>query len=236
MSEANYDNRRSHERVSVPTTAVLFQGEAAVGRYVVQNVSAGGALLTGRRTVGPQADVRLLLPLVGDEPMVLGARIKRRAQALNGLVAVAVAFEHESALSETAFREAVLHAGPRSDPEKRPVALVVTDKTNARETLQKALTGLGRQPVVAATPLDAVRVLEDPRLHVDAAFVDVNAAEASGLEILSFIHDEHPRVRRILLQLDIRPSVVDLMRASEFVHASLREPWDEATLGDVLTP
>ena len=230
-------DRRRHVRsaaADVPLTAVVFMRDVAVGRFIVQNLSAGGALLTGRRDVPLDERVRVMLPLPGRDPLVVDGRVARRADAGNEIVALAVQFRHKSPRTEDEIHEALASELLRISRVEQRSALVVQDSPELCGRLQRDLEQMGYQVHLARTPLDVVRVLEDPQIGVDVAFVDVSAGEVDGLALLRFLRDEHPGVRRVLVQGAVRPSVAELMETASFVHRVLAEPWDRSVLNDTL--
>jgi len=246
MAELGMENtprteRRRYSRANgraatdqLPLTAVLFRRDAALGRFTVQNLSAGGALLTGRRDVAVDERVRVLLPLPGRAPLVVDGKIARRATAGSDLVVLAVQFRHRSPSSEDAIQEALVRELSRRAELETPSVLVVQDSAELSERLRSDLASLGRRVHVATTPLDAIRWLEDPVERVDVAFVDVSAGDVDGLGLMRFLHEEHPTVRRVLVQGAVRPSVADLMETSKVVHRVLAEPWDKTALTEAL--
>jgi len=68
-------------KVGLRATATLLQKGDIVGRYTVQNLSAGGALLTGAKDVIKASPCRLLLQLPSGESLTVGAHVRRRAVA-----------------------------------------------------------------------------------------------------------------------------------------------------------
>jgi len=109
MSEAGLE-RRARQRSAVAAMATVVRGETLVGRYVVQNLSARGALLTGRDGVEEGDGLLVRLELPGQVPLVLSAKVVRRAAAASDLTAFAVAFRHRSADSEDLIHQVVLEA------------------------------------------------------------------------------------------------------------------------------
>src|SRR5690606_4544460 len=116
--------RRRFARINLGATATLLQRGGQVGRFTVQNLSAGGALLTGASDVARSAPLRVLLELPDGEALTLGARVLRRAKA-GGLVALAVAFRHISAASEDRIQDALLALIDRAHRIEHPAVLVV---------------------------------------------------------------------------------------------------------------
>jgi len=226
--------RRRHARGDLPLTAVLFQRDATLGRFVVQNLSASGALLTGRRDVSTDERVRVLLALPGRDPLVLAGRVARRASAPNQLYALAVQFKHSTPGTEDEIQEALVAEIQRRAVADRPAVLLVQESSDLCQRLRADLEWLGRRVLVATTPLDAVTLIENPDARVEQAFVDVSVGDLDGLELMQYIADEHPSVRRILVQGAVRPSVVELMQAARFVHGVIADPWDVETLREAV--
>jgi hypothetical protein len=105
--------------MDLPATAVLLRSGVDTGRYIVQNLSAAGALLTGDGDVTPGSEVVLRLEIDGHAPVVVRGRIVRRAETGADMVALAVSFRHRSPDTEDAIQQAVLDAlelAVRSEP------------------------------------------------------------------------------------------------------------------------
>jgi len=105
-----WQERRSQRRAGVAALASLVREGVTVGRFLVQNLSASGALLTGRDLAkdGDLLLVRLELP--GRAPMSLSARVVRRVPTPSDLTAFAVEFRHRSPDTEDAIQQVVLDA------------------------------------------------------------------------------------------------------------------------------
>ena len=119
MEATSSIERRTHRRVDLPATAVLLRSGVDRGRYIVQNLSAAGALLTGDGDVSPGSPVELRLEMNGRDPVVVHGRIVRRAETVANMVALAVSFRHRSPDTEDAIQQAVLDAlelAVRSEP------------------------------------------------------------------------------------------------------------------------
>ncbi len=111
------ERRRDH-RLYVPATAVLFVEGVEIGQYAVDNLSPGGALLTGDMSFERGESVQLLLQMDGgDETVQLDARVVRTHLVSGPGSAIAVAFELASAGVEDALREALVEA-PVELPER----------------------------------------------------------------------------------------------------------------------
>lgn len=188
--------RRRFARINLGATATLLQRGGQVGRFTVQNLSAGGALLTGASDVARSAPLRVLLELPDGEALTLGARVLRRAKA-GGLVALAVAFRHISAASEDRIQDALLALIDRAHRIEHPAVLVVDASPEVRAALAAHVIAIGRRVLTAEAPLGALRILDDPDEHVGALL----ACEPS-LELLEHVAESYEDVRPFLLVAD----------------------------------
>jgi len=185
--------RRRFGRINLGATATLLQRGGQVGRFTVQNLSAGGALLTGASDVARSAPLRVVLELPGGEPLTLGAHVKRRAR-MGNLVALAVAFRHISEASEDRIQDALLALIDRTHRAEHPAVLVVDASPDVRASLAARVFAIGRRALIAEAPLGALRILDDPDEHVDALLV-----REPGLELLEHVAESYEDVRPFLL-------------------------------------
>jgi hypothetical protein len=119
MEGRNIIERRAHRRVDLPATAVLVRAGTDRGRYIVQNLSAAGALLTGDGDVPIGSPVNLRLEINGHAPVSVRGRVLRRGETVANMVALAISFRHSSPDTEDAIQQAVLDAlesAVRSEP------------------------------------------------------------------------------------------------------------------------
>jgi len=227
--------RRQHRRGALPVAAVLFRKQKAIGRFDVCDLSAGGVMLTGRREVAPDEPVRVLLPLPGREPLVIEGRVVRTSRGPNQTNTLAIRFL--STVGTRATIQDALDAPPgRCAPPEASAVLVVMDEGHSRDHLVDRIARVGRRALAAPTPLDAVRLLEDLRANIDAVVVDMRVGDLDGVDLMTYLEEEHPGVRRVLLRGELRPSAVGLMQASTFVHAFVADPSDEDALRAALVP
>lgn len=191
--------RREQRRVDLQAPAMLLQRGDVVGRFTVQNLSAGGALLTGAHDVAPAAPLRLLLELPNGAPLTVGAHVLRRAQVGN-LIALAVGFRHLSQTSEDQIQDAIVELLDRRYRAEHPAVLVVDPDEGHRLALVARLAGLGRRPIPCAAPLDAMCLLDVGDDLVEA--VVVRDGIDANPELLAWVAENHPGVKPILLVED----------------------------------
>ncbi|MBI2894166.1 MAG: PilZ domain-containing protein [Deltaproteobacteria bacterium] len=106
--------RRAHPRRQVVAAATVFTDQGCIGPLVVDNLSAGGAILAGH--AGPPIDTaaRVLLQLPGRALIAMPARVVRSSDG-DGGPSFAIAFSNVSAAIEDTIQEAVLSALESSD-------------------------------------------------------------------------------------------------------------------------
>lgn len=230
---ARQDERRRSPRSEVPASAVVLAGGRCGGRYRVENLSAGGALLVGDGRVRPGERVTMFLELPGLKPIRLGAEVLRR-QGEAGDARVAVAFRQLAPGVEDTIQRVVLASLERLHEASVPHVLVVDDAPQVCRALERDLHALGRRAVSAATPREAVTSLCGGERHIDAAVVDLRLGDADGLELLAFFSDRRPDVRRILMSGNLRPCQLELAVTSGRAHAVIDKPWTRADLARVL--
>ena len=136
----------------------------------------------------------------------------------------AVRFRDVSAETEGLIQSAVLRAIEESRVQSEPAVLVLDESSEDRQALGQALTGLRQRAFPADNFLEALRLLQDQHLRVEVALVDVLVREASGLEVLAFLAEDFPDVRRVLMSRDADAPALRLARSSSSAHAILIKP------------
>jgi CheY-like chemotaxis protein len=224
--------RRGHPRVEVMATAVVLTARRYAGHYLVENLSAGGALLIGEPGLEPGERVEVLLQLPGREPMALSAEILRRQVNGCGQHLSAVAFRDLAPGAEDAIQETILEALERSNAPGD--VLVIDDSAEVCHALQRDLRALGRRALSATSPPEAVSLLEERPHRVDTALVDLRLGDADGLEVLGVLSAARPGLRRVLMSGEIRPCQLELALLSRKVDAVLGKPWSREVLARVV--
>lgn len=97
--------RRRNERLRVRSTAVLLLEGIELGSYAVDNLSPGGALLTGDISALQDDQVTVLLLIHGRPSIEVDGRIMRLDRSVGSTIRMGVAFEHASSATEDALWE-----------------------------------------------------------------------------------------------------------------------------------
>lgn len=171
-------DRRDHPRVDLGGRAVLFQRGDPVGQYALENLSAGGVLVSGEGDLRAGHLVHLLIDLAsGDPTMSLTGSVRRVRDDKDG-DGMAIAFPSLSADQEDAIQNAVLRALLRRDAGLHRLPLLVFEpRRRVREEIEAEVRSFGIPANGVDCLADAVRELEDEE------------TEYAGLVIHSVTHD-----------------------------------------------
>lgn len=181
-------------------TALLFQRGASVGRFTVQNLAAGGALLTGAHEVRRSAPLRMVVEMPGGVSFTVGGHVTRQARTGN-LVALRVAFRHLDVASEDRIQEAIMEDLALRDRLSHPAVLIMELARSEREALEARVRACGRRVRSASTPLAALQILDDPKEHIDTLLA---RDSQRALELLAMVASSYAGVRPVLYVDDPR--------------------------------
>jgi CheY-like chemotaxis protein len=227
MSAKRQVDQRASLRAGVMGSAIVLAAGRYVGTYLLENLSASGALLVGDTTLWLGNRVRLLLQL-HQEPrsFVVEARIvrhsKRGAQAVFG-----VQFVDAPAPLLAALQSAVRH---RLDTRRRGVVLIVDAEGDDAARLERDIHEIGGETTVAPSPLDAIAWLQAPDAPVGTVIANGSLVGVDGLGLLEFIALDYPAVRRILACSADFARVHRGAATSGRVDTYLEKPWTHDSL------
>jgi hypothetical protein len=180
-------DRRSNHRIDLDGRAVLFQRGDRVGQYTLENISAGGAMVSGDRDLRPGHLVHLLIDLErGEETMSLTGSV-RRVRDHNDGVGLAIAFPVLSADQEDAIHNAVLRALLRRNAEAAHLPLLVFEpRRRVREEIESEIRSFGL-PVSSVDSLaDAVRELENEETEYAGLVIHSVTHDPRSMEVVEF--------------------------------------------------
>ena len=220
--------RRSHERGRVAAIAIVWTRDKGPVRYLVDNLSASGALLSGGRELEVGEKLSLALHVAGVHLVDLQAEVIRHAEAR----AMAVAFRDVRALDEDMIQQAVLgalEAFQRGDCPARHV-LVVDDSEAICKTLERELGDLGHHVACAWTLDQAASKINDPYVRFDIAIVDLSVGSTEGLDLLRQIATIHPGVHRVLMSGRVSHDQLKLAKVMGKADVILPKPWTRRAL------
>jgi CheY-like chemotaxis protein len=220
--------RRSHERGRIAAIAIVWSQDRGPVRYVVEDLSAGGALLSGGPELSLGDKVALSLHVAGVHLVDLRAEAIRHTPTRG----TAVAFRDVRALDEDMIQQTVLGALEAfrcGDCPSRHV-LVVDDSESVCKTLQRELGDLGHHVACAWTLEQASVKINDPYVRFDIAIVDLSVGELEGLDLLKTIAASHPGVHRVLMSGRVSHDQLKLAKVMGRADVILPKPWTRRAL------
>lgn len=224
--------KRRHPRAYAPATVSVFSAGRLIGVYLVQNLSAGGALLVGGSAIAAGAEVRLVVRILGRCVIEVGATVLRQMVAGDGLVNLAVMFRHGDAHLEEKVRTAVTGAFRREGDSS---VLIIHRSTAALVSLADAVLESGRQALLAFTALEAMRWLCNQQVAVAAVVMDARFDVDGGRTFLRFLREEFPHIRRLVVHDATGAGEVQRHLDSRDAEGALMAPWTSSDINAALT-
>ena len=190
-------DRRSNHRVDLDGRAVLFQRGDHVGQYTLENISAGGAFISGTRDLRPGHLVHVLIDFAsGVETMSLTGSVRRVRERENengnaiengNTVGLAISFPVLSADQEDAIHDAVVRTLVRRDAISEQLPLLVFEpRRRVREEIESEIRSFGL-PVLAVDSLaEAVSELEGEETQYAGLVIHSVTNDARAMEVVEF--------------------------------------------------
>jgi hypothetical protein len=113
-------------------------------------------------------------------------------------------------------------------------SLVYADTAHCSDLLVAELTRLKRRTFTVRHPLEAIRLLEDTGLTIDAVFMSLQDASSDVVRLFAFLQDEYWAVRRVAFAQHDAAYENPLALQSCKHQMILWDPWDRASFGEVL--
>jgi len=197
-ARAQQDRRLSH-RVDLDGRAVLFQRGHHVGQYTLENISAGGAFVSGERDLRPGHLVHLLIDFAtGEETMSLTGSVRRVRDKDDG-VGLAIAFPVLSPDQEDAIHDAVLRALLRRDGAIAHLPLLVFEpRRRVREEIESEIRSFGLPVFSVGSLSEAVRELEDEENEYAGLVIHSVTHDPRSMDVIEFFTDSED-LRTIIL-------------------------------------
>lgn len=233
---ASQEDRRNFSRSDVVATALVSTASGYAGSFVVDNLSGGGALLSGDPRLRPGDQVKMLLYLAGLSPIRITAQVVRSMShpISEGDHCIAVSFRQISNWARDQIEQRVRDTAMRLQASSSSV-LVVDEEPRICHALEHDLHALGRHSVSVTSNAEALERLEDRSAPIDAALVDLRIGHTEGLELIEALRERYPDVYRVLMSGDVRPCQLDLAVQSGKAHAILCRPWTRSGLAQILS-
>jgi hypothetical protein len=232
-------DRRSNHRVDLDGRAVLFQRGDHVGQYTLENISAGGALISGDRDLRPGHLVHMLIDFqTGEETMSLTGSVRRVRDNGNGNgngVGLAISFPVLSADQEDAIHDAVLRALLRRDAQAQRLPLLVFEpRRRVREEIESEIRSFGI-PVVGVDSLgDAVSELENEETEYAGLVIHSVTHDPRSMDVVEFF-TRSDSLRTIILPEPNGTLTTRAQRLAKLPQVKVPRIWSRSELRRALT-
>ena len=234
MTKQSVSNeRRKHPRFAALSPAMIVGPNGVSGHCLVEDLSAGGARISGIFQLALGESVRLLLQLPGRGPFSLVGQVVRQFAAAGANHPASYGVSFVAAPDAVTGTHDQTVTALRQVHSVDPVVLVVDDSTRTCFSLVKDLHMAGRKAIAVTTALDAIEWLLDGASHIDIALVDVVLGNADGCDLLNFLADEYPQVRRVLMSDSLHMPEVRRVQEDTRPHLVLHKPWSSHQLAQI---
>ena len=231
MTQSEHDRRR-HPRASVVDVEATVSCRGTSVMCSVESLSVGGARLIGALHVAPGERLHLTLAWCEQEAYALDAHVLRADDRGDGTSVVALQFTRVAPAIHDAIQQLVAQERAR-ERLARTWVIVLDDEPAIRAALNRELRALGLQARAVAAPLDLLRCLDDTALNVGAAIVDLRLCHEHGTNVLTFLSEDYPRIRRVAMSGAQGPELERCVHLG-WAHATLAKPWHRHELVQAL--
>ncbi len=226
--------KRMYPRVEAAAAAFVCSSQKFVGAYLVENISAGGALLVGSEALAAEKEILILLQLPGHQHLNLWGEITHFGRRDENEYSFGISFVKVSPKMAESIRHVMLSF---LETKELPHCVLIADSNkDSRRALESELLAFGRRAVFAVDTMEVVVKLREPFARFEAVFVDLGIGPTGGLKVLEFLEMEYPNVRRILMSNPLRNCQPNLALAGGRAHAILGKPLVHGQLANILSP
>jgi CheY-like chemotaxis protein len=198
QEQANMADKRQYQRISLAATSWLTFRGALLGPLLVENISLGGAMLSGSPSLPVGSDVGVILVPHGHPTLRLRGRVLRQSTT-GSRETIALAFEPMPLATEAHLQRFLSASTKQLRPTAAPSVLVVDRSEQVRRAMQRILARSGRSTLHAQTQLDAVRWADEPNVRMDTVVVGQALNSAGQQPLLRYFAEKKPWVHRVLL-------------------------------------
>jgi hypothetical protein len=210
------DERRRHYRAEVIGCAILHAPPATAIRCEIANLSLGGVLLrpdASTPTIGTRVDVEI--ELAGSGWITQRGTVHRNARDV-----VAIVFDHVSAHIEDLIEDEIVAA---MEAQQVPRVVVIDSSSERRQQVAAALVEAGCAPLEAATPLEALRLMDRAGTGVSGVAIGETNTQTDRDELVDFLVDTNPGIQVSLIGAP-NPRGGDLREPARAFGVRLRQP------------
>lgn len=190
-------DRRRHFRAGVCGGAVVH-GRGVSLRGQITNLSLGGALIELVREPDetPELDHEIIVELeIGGSGWVAQRGHVRRCSKRE----VAIAFGAVGPDVEDVIEDEVVAA---VEARRSPRVVVVDPRPERRQQVAEKLRARGCTSIEAATPLEAIALVEQPRNHVAAVAMAETLTQTGPHELVDYLSESNPNIKLAMFSED----------------------------------
>jgi CheY-like chemotaxis protein len=203
-TEEEMVERRRYYRAGLETGAVVHAAKLALKGRII-DLSLGGVRIR-------RADDTAPCPAPGTAAMVEMEIGEHGWIAADGFVVraaideIVISFAPLAAEVEDLIEDEVLAA---IEASRRPRMIVVDQQRERRRRVADKLRAAGCDSYEAATPLEAIDLMERPRSHIKGVAVAEHLTQTGGDEFCDFVHQTNPNIKLALLAEQLADGTVD---------------------------
>lgn len=176
------------------TGEVEFSFEDISRRGWLRDISVHGVRLAGLRIPPPGTRIAMRIPVPCHVLRLSGTVVWKGPDRT-----AAVELDPMTKPQQIALNNALLEHTPAP---RRDAVLLMLDDPDEQRAIGKELIDRGYRLISRSTPLDALQRLDEDRGEVCAAVVSANLPNGAALDVLGFLAEERPRVRRAVMAPD----------------------------------
>jgi CheY-like chemotaxis protein len=181
-------DRRRHFRAGVCGGAVVH-GHGITMRGRISNLSLGGALIDLAEGTEVEHDHEVVVELeIGGSGWVAQRGRVRRSTGKQ----VAIAFGEVKPDVEDVIEDEVVAA---VEARRSPRVVVVDPREDRRHQVAEKLRQTGFTSIEAATPLEAIALVEQPRNHVAAVAMAETLTQTGPHELVDYLSESNPSIK-----------------------------------------
>lgn len=225
--------RRLHERIELGAHTVVFHRGDPIGRYALQNLSAGGALITGKHDLRRGHLVHVLLDLQGDEdPMSVSASIHEVRKADQG-VGMALTFPCLSPDQEDRIHDAVLRILLKERFEHRDPVLVFEPRARVRNEIEAEIRSFGLPVESTSDLMEAIQALEGDDVQYAGLVIHSAVEDPVSMDVVEFFARKED-LRIVILPEPGHAVTKQVERLSKLPHVNVPDLWNRTALQGLL--
>ncbi len=199
--------------------------------YLVDNLSASGALVTGGEFLPVGTRVTGVVEMSGEPPFEISGTVVRR-DVRGGWKALALAFDIGNELTIAVFEMALRRCKAKHGGGRPSYVLLLDSDGSSRRALARDIERLGHRCIGINSPLNAISLLDSNEPSFEAVVVDLHLGglDPEGETFSEFLAENYPWIRRVLISDQAGAGELASAVQSGLAQRMLCKPWSQAQL------